>query len=631
MRRPFSLCQPGVTFMMRRTLNPFAARVLLFVAAFVLGPSISLVGIHPAYSIDVPPDQPAAGDAALGVEGLDTERSAVWKHRDALISTADKISQASRAQPEVRTSKSRPFTYEETVYNKPRREWWWTAGKFTVVLVGGAIITYFTLGIVAPAVGSAIGGLSGLTGAAAVSQGLALLGGGAIAAGGFGMAGGTFVVSVLTDLAISSALEYSLSGFDASDAHKEMSRVIKQLDVNHNQDQAWAALQREATASIASDHTITSYAIATACLRWAANENLDRTLAADKADTIDMAMSDRQEVLLRVAIVLLEDARTREPNSSLIHHALGNAYWWLSARGGLPARRDGTPQIDLPSTALLHEPDASDVDCYRAALWHYSQGCAREPRNVPLRCNWANALQSDGTLHEAIGVMAGAMPFVESCKPEDRAQLLRVASMLQYQAFTRSPQWVQFEEGGHYPTIDESPQLLAAMQGYSACHKLQTNDVISVTALCQIYREAEPTALAVPPSVLSLDEAQCAFLEAVLSQEQALVAIPAASRPSQYSAGQILLNYRDMLRWASAGIASRPLTTSRLNRLHAIFSGWLDFCHKHNVKARPFCREDVIKMSEECRAANAKTLLNSVRGYGVHSYDVELKYSPEDG
>jgi len=47
----------------------------------------------------------------------------------------------------------------------------------------------------APAIGGAIGAWSGLSGAAATSQGLALLGGGSIAAGGAGMFGGTMVVA----------------------------------------------------------------------------------------------------------------------------------------------------------------------------------------------------------------------------------------------------------------------------------------------------------------------------------------------------------------------------------------------------------------------------------------------------
>ena len=47
----------------------------------------------------------------------------------------------------------------------------------------------------APAIGGAIGVWGGLSGAAATSHGLALLGGGSLAAGGFGMAGGTVVVT----------------------------------------------------------------------------------------------------------------------------------------------------------------------------------------------------------------------------------------------------------------------------------------------------------------------------------------------------------------------------------------------------------------------------------------------------
>ena len=61
--------------------------------------------------------------------------------------------------------------------------------------IGGTLIALATAGLAAPAIATAIGGVMGLSGAAAASAGLAFLGGGAIAAGGFGMAGG-FVVLV---------------------------------------------------------------------------------------------------------------------------------------------------------------------------------------------------------------------------------------------------------------------------------------------------------------------------------------------------------------------------------------------------------------------------------------------------
>jgi len=51
-----------------------------------------------------------------------------------------------------------------------------------------------TGGVAAPAIGGIVGGMMGLSGAAATSAGLAFLGGGAIAAGGFGMTGGTIAL-----------------------------------------------------------------------------------------------------------------------------------------------------------------------------------------------------------------------------------------------------------------------------------------------------------------------------------------------------------------------------------------------------------------------------------------------------
>lgn len=69
-------------------------------------------------------------------------------------------------------------------------------GFWTKVLVSGLIGTVLialTAGFAAPFIASAFAG-AGLSGAAAISAGLAVLGGGAIAAGGLGMAGGIAVV-----------------------------------------------------------------------------------------------------------------------------------------------------------------------------------------------------------------------------------------------------------------------------------------------------------------------------------------------------------------------------------------------------------------------------------------------------
>lgn len=73
------------------------------------------------------------------------------------------------------------------------------ATRILALGVGGVAIVAPGAFLAAPVIGGVIGGSfigGGLSGAAAVSHGLALLGGGSLAAGGFGMAGGTAVIAV---------------------------------------------------------------------------------------------------------------------------------------------------------------------------------------------------------------------------------------------------------------------------------------------------------------------------------------------------------------------------------------------------------------------------------------------------
>lgn len=67
--------------------------------------------------------------------------------------------------------------------------------------VGGILFFGFGGWLAAPAIGSALGSIAGLSGAAATAHGLALLGGGSIAMGGMGMAGGTWLVTGVGALA----------------------------------------------------------------------------------------------------------------------------------------------------------------------------------------------------------------------------------------------------------------------------------------------------------------------------------------------------------------------------------------------------------------------------------------------
>lgn len=83
--------------------------------------------------------------------------------------------------------------YEKTLDELPNDKIF-SLKKKTFFTIAAAAAVAITGGLAAPAIGTIIGGLMGLSGAAATSAGLALLGGGAIAAGGGGIAAGTAVI-----------------------------------------------------------------------------------------------------------------------------------------------------------------------------------------------------------------------------------------------------------------------------------------------------------------------------------------------------------------------------------------------------------------------------------------------------
>lgn len=151
----------------------------------------------------------------------------------------------------------------ESFYKESSSIGWITAG--VIAAIAAVTITVVTLGAAAPviaaassaaaSVGSALGGIMGLSGAAATNAGLALLGGGSLAAGGLGMAGGvavvvsalTFGTAVTVDYATSKALtEYSYSNFakksknmitlpipkntDGCDTYEEAIEVLQDID-----------------------------------------------------------------------------------------------------------------------------------------------------------------------------------------------------------------------------------------------------------------------------------------------------------------------------------------------------------------------------------------------------------------
>ena len=87
----------------------------------------------------------------------------------------------------------------------------WTIAA-VAALIAGAVI-FFTGGTASPvvvAIGSWLGGMMGLSGAAATNAGLALLGGGSIASGGLGIAGGTALLTAALSFGTEVVVDYTI-------------------------------------------------------------------------------------------------------------------------------------------------------------------------------------------------------------------------------------------------------------------------------------------------------------------------------------------------------------------------------------------------------------------------------------
>lgn len=105
---------------------------------------------------------------------------------------AGQIADFSRLTMKLSAIDDYPELFERDVRNLGK------ATKIGACVVGGSVVLGPAAFLAAPAVGGAIGSaFFGLSGAAAVSKGLATLGLGALSAGGFGMAGGVAVVSAM--------------------------------------------------------------------------------------------------------------------------------------------------------------------------------------------------------------------------------------------------------------------------------------------------------------------------------------------------------------------------------------------------------------------------------------------------
>jgi len=119
--------------------------------------------------------------------------------------------------------------------------------RVAAVSAAGLALGVASMGVAAPAIGAVVGGVLGLSGAAATSAGLAALGGGSVAAGGFGMAGGTVLLSGLGALggAGAAAAGVRLTGWSGSQivaAAVKLDVVARMVLVDAENDDAKARL-----------------------------------------------------------------------------------------------------------------------------------------------------------------------------------------------------------------------------------------------------------------------------------------------------------------------------------------------------------------------------------------------------
>jgi hypothetical protein len=278
--------------------------------------------------------------------------------------------------------------------------------------VGGALVLVPAFFLAAPAIGGAIGAWSGLSGAAASSHGLALLGGGALSAGGFGMAGGTAVVSAAGG-GLGSALGASVaSAYVGDDSSFEIEvlrrgdgpKVIFASGFLTEAIGGWNGWE-EIVLSRYPDSTVYR-------LRWGSKEQADlramftyqgvangaaaalakKASAATKLALKKIAPASAAAAAAGVAKnpwwvartrakmtgAVLADliARTADEDYVLIGHSLG-AHVMFSAAEALGSR-DGSPQLEsvhLLGAAVGADRDLAGVSkAVRGAVWNYWSG-----------------------------------------------------------------------------------------------------------------------------------------------------------------------------------------------------------------------------------------------------------------
>ena len=123
-------------------------------------------------------------------------------------------------------------TFKEFYKDSPIPGWptWLIAGIVTIAAATAVVLTAgAAAGPLVATFGTWIGGTMGLSGAAATSAGLALLGGGSIASGGFGMVGGATLVTAAMTFSTDLALAYTIEHVVSEATYRRLSEESKQL------------------------------------------------------------------------------------------------------------------------------------------------------------------------------------------------------------------------------------------------------------------------------------------------------------------------------------------------------------------------------------------------------------------
>ena len=106
----------------------------------------------------------------------------------------------------------------------------WTISALVAGATGAAIfVTGGTASPIVVGIGTWLGGLMGLSGAAATNAGLALLGGGSIASGGFGIAGGAALLTAAYTFSTELSIDYVINRSISEYSYRELATQSKDM------------------------------------------------------------------------------------------------------------------------------------------------------------------------------------------------------------------------------------------------------------------------------------------------------------------------------------------------------------------------------------------------------------------